>query len=349
MKRLGLIALSLILVGAGCFSGSSSTTGDGGVFQTYNSGEDWEQTVLVPTAAGVGTLATTDVLNMEMDPQDDSFLYIGTRQNGMLYSEDAGISWRQPRYDAMTDGTIFSVEVSPKDVCTLYVAKGSRLYKSTDCMRSFDNEVYVENRSGVSVVQIAVDWYDTKTVWIGLNNGDVLKSTDGGNSWRTVLKAGDEVSEIMISNTDSRKIIVSTFSDGMQRTTDGGETWDEVDGGLSDLKRADHVYALTQSADAGVVLAATEYGLVSSDDFGQNWTALNLVTSPGEVLIRALGMDAENPNRIYYAANGTFYRSTDGGNTWETERLATSRIIRAMLVDPEDSSVLYIGAATNID
>lgn len=349
MKRLGILALSLMLVGAGCFGGSTSSTGDGGVFQTANSGEDWTQTVLVPTSAGVGTLATTDVLNMEMDPQDDSFLYIGTRQNGMLYSDDAGISWRQPRFSALTDGTIYGVEVSPDDVCTLYVAKGSRLYRSTDCMRSFDDEIYVENRGGVSVVQVAVDWYATNTVWIGLNNGDVLKSEDAGNSWRTVLKANDEISEIMISNTDSRKILISTFDDGIYRTTDGGTEWDQVNGGLDELKRADRVNAMIQSADSDVVLIATEYGLVSSDDFGETWTALNLVTSPGEVNIRAVGMDHENPSVIYYAANGTFYRSSDGGNTWDTERLATSRTVRAMLVDPEDSSILYIGVATNTE
>lgn len=349
MKRLGIFALALLLVGAGCAGTGTSATGDGGVYQTSNSGEDWVQTVLVPTAAGVGTLATTDVLNMEMDPQDDSFLYIGTRQNGMLYSDDAGISWRQPRYSAFQDGTIFAVEVDPKDVCTLYVARGSRLYRTTDCMRTFDDEVYVENRSGVSVVQVAVDWYSTNTVWIGLNNGDVLKSTDSGNSWRTVLDAEDEVSEIMISNTDSRKILVSTFDNGVFRSTDAGQEWENIDGGLNELKRSDRVNAMTQNADSSTVLMASEYGLTVSDDFGATWTALNLVTAPGEVNIRAAAIDQENANRIYYAANGTFYRSTDGGNTWDTERLPTGRVVRSMLVDPEDSSVIYIGVATNIE
>ena len=95
MKRFSLIALSLIIVGAGC-GGRSSSGSDGGVFTTSTAGEEWAQTVIVPTAAGIGTLATTDVLNMEMDPQDDTFMYIGTRQNGMLYSQDSGTSWLQP-------------------------------------------------------------------------------------------------------------------------------------------------------------------------------------------------------------------------------------------------------------
>jgi hypothetical protein len=349
MKRISLIALSLILLGAGCLGSSSSTGNDGGIYQTANSGEDWVQTVLVPTAAGIGTLATTDVLNMEMDPQDSSYLYVGTRQNGMLYSEDNGSSWRQPEYGPLSDGLIYSVDVDPSDVCTVYVAKGSRLYRTSDCMRSFDDEMYVENRSGVSVVQVLVDWYNSKIIWIGLTNGDVLKSTDSGKTWKTVLKTDEEISDILISNSDSRQVIVSKFDNGMHKTIDGGATWEELDGGLSDLRHSGDVFSLIQSDDSRVVLASTAYGIVRSRDFGNTWEPIDLVTSAGQVKIRSLAMDGGNPDVLYYAANATFYRSLDGGETWNTERLPTNRVVRSMLLDPNDNSRIYIGVATQID
>lgn len=350
MKNLSLIALSLILLGAGCLGGGASSTGsDGGVFKTVNAGEDWIQTVAVPTAAGIGTLATTDVLNMEMDPQDKSYLYIGTRQNGLLYTEDGGASWRQPRESALASGLIFRVAVNAKDVCTVYVAKGSRLFGTDNCMRSFDSEVYVENRPGVNVVQVEVDWYNTRTLWVGLSNGDVLKSTDAGGTWSTVLKAGDEVSDMLVSQTDSRQVLVSTYKNGIFKTSDAGAAWKELDGGLKALKQAVRVYSMMQSQDSKVVIAASQYGLTRSRDFGETWEGIPLLTSPGQVAIRAMGMDAQNPNTLYYAANATFYRSTDAGATWSTERFPSSRVPRALLVDPRDSGVVYIGAAASIE
>jgi photosystem II stability/assembly factor-like uncharacterized protein len=348
MKRFSFIALCLVLIGAGCGSRSSSGS-DGGVFTTSTAGAEWTQTVIVPTAAGIGTLATTDVLNMEMDPQDDTFIYIGTRQNGMLYSQDSGVSWLQPESSAMQDGLIYQVEVDPTDVCTVYVAKGARLYSTRDCMRSFDSETYVDNRSGVSVVQVAVDWFDHSTIWIGLSNGDVLKSDDSGDTWQTVLKTGEEISDFLIHATDSRTVLVSTYSRGIYKTQDGGSDWEEVDGGLNDLSTADEVYSLIQDATSDVVIASTGYGLVRSTDFGATWEAIPLVTSPGQVTIRAVGMDIENPNTLYYAANATFYHSDDAGLTWDTERLPSARVPRAMLVDPDEPAVLYVGVASTTD
>jgi len=348
MKRIVLLSVSLIFLGAGCFGGGGSTGSDGGIFKTANSGEDWVQSVVVPTAAGIGTLATSNVLNIEMDPQDHNYLYIGTRSNGMLYSEDAGASWRQTRNSTLSDGTIYSIEVDPTDVCTVYVAKGSRLFVTNDCMRSFDDEVYVDSR-GQNVLQVAIDWYDPENIWIGLDNGDVLKSEDAGGTWQTSFKTGGEISEILISNTDTRQVLVSTFKQGIYRTVDGGAVWEDVDDALDAFSKADQVYTMIQSTDAGVVIAASVYGLLRSTDFGGTWEDIDLVTSPGQVVIRAIGMDVDDPSTLYYASNATFYHSDDGGATWNTERLATSRTPRALLVDPADPAVLYVGVATDTE
>lgn len=348
MKPISFIALSLILIGAGC-SGSSSSGSDGGVFTSSTAGEEWTQTVIVPTAAGIGTLATTDVLNMQMDPQDDTFIYLGTRQNGMLYSRDSGASWLQPESEALSDGLIYHIAVDPKDVCTVYVAKGARLYSTRDCMRTFNSETYVENRSGVSVVRVAVDWFDTDTIWIGLSNGDVLKSSDSGDTWQTVLKTGEEISGFLLHTTDSRTLLVATYKKGIYKTEDGGSDWEQIDGGLADLDDADNVYSLIQDQTSDTLIAATGYGLVRSEDFGDTWSAVQLVTSAGQVTIRAVGMDVENPNTLYYAANSTFYHSDDAGSTWDTERFPSSRVPRAMLVDPDEPAVLYVGVASATD
>lgn len=347
MKRLSYLLLTLVLLGAGCADfGGKSKTPDGGVFKTADAGTTWTQIVAVPTSQGMGTLATSDVLNMELDPADKFFLYAGTRGNGMVYSEDAGASWRLPRQAALRDGSILNVEVDPANSCVAYMAKGNRLYKTTNCLRTFDDETYVETRAGLLITQVAIDWYTKGTVWIGLSNGDVLKSTDDGKSWKKVLKMADEISEIVLSNKDSRQVIVSGYKNGMQRSTDGGDHWEKVEGNITKLTNASQVYAFSQTNDGGTLIAATQYGLLRSKDFGMTWESINLLTSPGQVLIRAVAVAPKDSNIIYYATPGTFYRTSDGGQTWQTQKFPSTRIPRALLVDPDDSSVLYVGVAS---
>ncbi|MBI4713822.1 hypothetical protein HY771_01390 [Candidatus Uhrbacteria bacterium] len=337
----------IILLGAGCsqLGGKGSKAPDGGVFKTTDAGKTWATANVVPTAQGIGTLATTNVINMEMDPQDNGVFYLGTRESGVLYSDDIAASWRLPRQVALRDGVVFEVQVDPFDRCTVYIAKGSRLYKTTDCLRTIDDETYVETRAGVNVVRIALDWYTQGTIWIGLSNGDVLKSIDAGKTWKSVLKLGKEVSQILISNKDSRQIIVASYTLGFQRTSDGGDHWEKYDGDTARLTGTQIVYGLVQNKDASVTLATTKYGILRSMDFGLTWEPLKLLTSPSQVIIRAVGISPKDSNTIYYAVNSTFFTSTDSGKTWQTQKFPSTRIPRTMIVDPKDPAVVYVGVA----
>lgn len=350
MKRLSSLLLLFVLLGAGCVNfGAKTQSPDGGIFKTTDAGTTWTQPVVVPTAQGTGTLATSDILAMELDPSDPFFLYAGTRGNGMVYTEDGTVSWRLPRLASLRDGTIQDVEVNPSKSCEVYVAKGPRLFKSTDCMRTFDDETYVETRAEISISQVAIDWYNKGVVWIGLSNGDVLKSADDGNSWKTVLKMGGEISSILLSNKDSRQVIVSSVKKGMQRTIDSGDNWEKLDSQLKGMSGANQVFALTQTDDGGLILAATKYGLLRSTDTGASWESLNLLTSPGQVVIYTVAVAPNDPNTIYYATPGTFYRTSDGGQTWQTQKFPSTRVPRVLLVDPQDTSVLYVGVAAPVE
>jgi len=345
MKKLFLLLIPFILVGAGCLGGSKTSSGaDGGIFKTVNSGEDWAQYVVVPSARGIGTLATTNVVNLEMDPQDTQYLYASTRNNGMLFSEDGAHSWRQPKQTLLQEGTVYDVEVDPTDVCTVYVVTERKLVSTDNCFRTINDELYLENRADVGVLKVTVDWFNPNILWLGLSNGDVLKSDNKGEKWRTVATLGREISEIIVSNKDSRMVLVSTFSSGIVRTIDSGETWEEIefpDG----LHSTDTVYNIVQNPDSSVVIAATEYGLLRSINFGQTWESIKLLTSPAEVTIRGVAIDPKDSNILYYATPGTFYRSTDAGVTWKTQRFQTSRDSRVILIDPSNTAVLYIGVA----
>ena len=345
MKKLFPLFILLVLVGAGCSAAApTSKKADGGILKTADAGKLWAQSSLVQTAKGIGTLATANILTLEMDPQDKNVLYVGTREDGFLYSDDAGTSWRQPKDKALSTGYIASLKVDPKNVCTVYVAKGPRLYKSIDCMRSFQNDAYIESREKVNVLKVAVDWFNPQIVWIGLSNGDVQKSLDGARTWSNVLHVKDDVTDILINQNDSRMALVGTLAKGMMKTGDGGATWTPAD--LKGITGGAEVFDLIQSKDSGTVIAATKHGLLRSQDFGTTWSPIKLVTAAGQVNIQAVGMDASHPDVLYYATTATFYKSTDGGATWQTGKLPSNRLPRAILVDPSNAAVLYLGLAT---
>lgn len=344
--RISLVFLVLVLTGAGCFGFGGSQPGpDGGVFKTTSAGDVWTQVTAVPGPKGVGTIAGRSITVMAMDPQDHETIYIGTRTSGLLYSEDGGISWRQPKATSLKTGEVDYIAVHPENVCTVYIAKGPRLYKTESCMREVDDEIYVETRTGVMIRSVQVDWFDPDVVWLALSNGDVLKSQDGGGTWRTMVSVENDITAFLINNTDSRIIILGTDKNGFYQTADAGENWVQIEKELKDYRNANRVYALVQDANSATILAATKYGLLRSEDFGSTWSPIELLTAAGQVTIKALAIDPKNSDKIYYTALNTFYSTKDGGVTWTTRQIPTTKVPETMLIDPTNPAVLYVGVA----
>ncbi|OGL66787.1 hypothetical protein A2856_03410 [Candidatus Uhrbacteria bacterium RIFCSPHIGHO2_01_FULL_63_20] len=348
-SRLLIPLLALSLVGAGCnipgLGPKDAAKGpDGGLWKSANAGSSWAQAVTLPGPKGVGTLANVNVLAFEADPSDASILYLGTRENGLFVSEDAAASWRQPRAATLREGAISAVAVDPKAGCTVYAARGARVMKSTDCLRGV-TDAYVDTRAKVEVAAVVVDWYDPNVVWLGLTNGDVLKSLDAGRSWRTVNATKANVSAILVSRADSRQVLVGTQKGGFFRTNDGGATWKQVDKELKDFRNGNKVTALVGDKGSGTVIAATGYGLLKSRDFGATWEALTLLTAPGQVAVKAVAIDPKKADRLFYATAGTFYQSTDAGVTWSTRPLPSAREPQVLQLAPDSSDTLFLGVA----
>lgn len=348
-QKLLAFAILLTLTGAGCagFGTKKPTPPDGGIFKTTDAGIEWKQMTTIPGPKGVGTTGGTNTLALVMDPSDATILYAGTRDSGLLFTENAANSWDQSRVAAINAGAISAVAVDPNDTCTVYVAKGERLTKTTDCLRSFNTEVYVETRPGVSVSQIQLDWYNSNVLWMALSNGDLLKSEDAGKTWRSLNAFRVAIGDFLISNTDSRIVLVGLTDGGFWKSVDAGETWVQIDKNiLKDFKNGHKVARLVQDTTASTVIAATGYGLLRSKDFGSTWEAIPLLTQPGQVSIRALAIDPGNANTIFYAAASTFYSTTTGGAPWATQKLPSTREPISLIVDPGNPSTLYLGVAT---
>ncbi|PJA47439.1 hypothetical protein CO172_01420 [Candidatus Uhrbacteria bacterium CG_4_9_14_3_um_filter_36_7] len=340
-RSIFLIPIIFLFLGAGCLP-TKQTGRDGGIFKSTDQGKTWNQSALFPSIKGVGNLGGADIETMIMDPSDNLVFYIGTKEDGLFYSYDGANSWQRPRDTNLTSGFIPSVAVDTKNVCTVYVLKNQYVYKTIDCGRSFER-IYDEVRSKVVPTKIAVDWYNPSHVYLGLSNGDVLKSTNEGRAWTQILTAKKEIVEIIISHADSRKVLIGTKSEGFFVSLDAGQTWKSLEQDLEPFKNADMVYDVSQNMTGSVMVAATGFGLLRSQDQGQSWEQIKLVTSPGQVIIRSVAIDPKNEKILYYVSGSTFYKTIDAGITWDTRKLPSTRSVSSMIIDTKDSSMIYLG------
>ncbi len=345
MQKFILLFAALALTGVGCINVKTQTVDNGGVYITTSAGAKWTAKSLLPTAEGVASIDSANVSTVTFDPSDPDTLYLGTTGNGMLVSYDNAESWRQIKEPEVRSGAIKSIAVDTNDVCTVYVAKGSNVMKTTDCLRSFDTQAFVES-AGSPVNVVRADWYNDQIVWLGTAAGDVVKSIDAGKTWSTLARGKDDIVDVLISNADSRVVYMVTERRSVWRTTDGGANWHVLDEELGALGDTGKGHFMTQSADGNVVYYICDYGILRSVDQGTTWEALTLLTKPGSAMVYSMAVSPADANVLYYGTSTTLYSSADGGTNWSTRELPSTRAVTAMVVDPNDPTTLIAGFAT---
>jgi photosystem II stability/assembly factor-like uncharacterized protein len=344
LSRLGLVAIALLLMGQGCFS-SSSSGADGALWRSENAGNDWVQLAALPQETGVTSIAGVNVNAIEVDPSDDSVYYMGTEANGLFYSLDHGRTWMRPEEAALRNTEILDVEVHPDDVCTVYVLTPRSMYKTEDCTRSFV-EVFQEGQEDESLRDFVLDWFNPDILWVGTTAGDVIRSSDAGNSWTTMYRVDDEITSIIVSNADSRIVLVGTEDKGSFRSENGGLNWVEQEDDLrKDYKNSDEVWGFAQNRDGSALYMNTTYGIFRSGSAGEIWEPVSQLPDSGEVRLYSMAVDMSDGDILYAGTKGTLYRSTSGGDSWSTEELPSSRAPLALLVHPRSPELVLVGFA----
>lgn len=345
---LALILIAFVFLGAGCiqFKGSKNAGPVYGVWKSVDGGEKWERATKVPTPAGVGSIAAVSVQELALDPSDRFALYLASDENGMLYTYDGAAGWTQVREPSLSEGRVRAVAVDPKDKCTVYVTRGQRLYKSEDCSRTFNSEMYVDNRASVILTDVEVDWFNSDIVYLTTTEGEVLKSSDGGRTWATAYRAKSHIRDLAIDTNDSRILLVATSRRGVHRSADGGLTWTDVLPAemYKQFANIRTTRAIVQDDRGDYTWAVTEYGLIVSRDRGATWAAVPLVTPPGNVEVSAIAVNPRNGAHVAYAAGQTLYITQNGGVEWSTQKNPTTGQISSLIFDPVDERIIYLGS-----
>lgn len=345
MKKIHFVLFllaGLVLTGAGCisFTGGDQSGVDGGIFKSADKAENWQQKVAV-AAVKPGSLANANIVSLVFDPQDSRTMYLATAENGLFYTTDGAESWFIA--GSLSGGKINAVAPDAKNTCNVYASAGNKIFKTSDCTRSWQN-IYVDTRADQVVTALAADSYTPNIIYAGLSGGDMLKSTDSGASWTVIKRFENQVAKILVNFYDTRIIYVGTQGRGVWKTTDGGANWTDLSEKLNQFDGArDFKNLILDFSKHDSLILASRYGLLKTTDGGANWQAIELLTPPGSVDIYSLATNPQNGNEIYYGTSSTLYKTSDGGARWVTKKLPTTRAATYLLVDPGNGSIVYLG------
>ncbi len=336
-----LVSLA-ILSGCTINFGSKSTGPDGAIFKTTNQGETWQQKALIPTTSGQpNSISSLNTNVLVIDPSDQRALYYGTVDNGLFYTYDGANGWWS--VSPLGKVTINAIAVDPQNKCIIYAAIDNRVIKSSDCSRTWE-QIYFDNKLDLLISSIMIDHYDSRNVYIGTSRGEVIVSNDYGKSWRTLNRFDDKVVRIMIAPSDSRIIFAATERISLWRSNDKGETWVSLAENLKDFPDSNRFRDLAISKlQPGFMILANNYGLVKSINYGDDWTAIKLITPEKEAIINSVAISEQDTNKIFYTTNTTFYKTVDGGENWTTKKLPSARAGWKLLIDSQDDKVMYLG------
>lgn len=163
------------------------------------------------------------------------------------------------------------------------------------------------------ITAIAVDDSNTDHIIIGGQTGGVWKTADGGVNW-TVLT--DNLSNINVyalamDPTNSSTYFWGSTSGSIFKSIDAGATWNL----LADTGSGNVNKILIDPTDTSKMYCSVEGGgIYKSTDSGVNWSLINASATNGYDVEFKPG----DTNTIYASGN-SFYKSTDGGLTFNSE------------------------------
>jgi hypothetical protein len=329
---------------------------------------------------------------------------VGTRKGAFIISADG----KRDRWNIsgphFAGWEIYHMKGSQADPDRLYASQstgwhGQIVQRSNDGGQTWD---VVDNKFAYDGVPGTHQWYDgtphpwefkrvwhfepslndPDTVYAGVEDAAIFRTTDGGKSWHELPglrghgtgprwqpgAGGMCLHTILIDPTKPSRMYIAISAAGAFRTDDGGTTWQPINRGLvseflpektAEVGHCVHRIALHRSRPSTLYMQK-HWDVMRTDNCGESWQEVsgNLPTDFGFVI----DVHAHEPETIYvvpiksdrehFPLDGKLrvYRSRTGGNEWEelTKGLPQSdcyvNVLRdAMAIDSLDKCGVYFG------
>ena len=305
----------------------------GGVWKSVDQGATWTPIFDEQVSQSIGAMA--------IDPVNPDIVYVGTGEangsgdsyagDGVYKSEDGGQSWIHLGLEESDH--IGRIAIDPRNTDVVYVAACGQLFGKND-------------------------------------ERGVYKSTNGGTTWERSLFISDSTAAIDVAlnprqpdtlyaatwervRSPSRRK-VGGFTSGIYRSFDGGESWTLLENGLPPAGPNIGRIGLAVAPSAPETIYAIYaddpgnfFGVFRSADHGESWERTNdnsLVSlfSNFGWYFGNLKVDPSD-GEVVYALGVGFYKTTDGGDTWQSILRSIHVDQHAIDFDPYNSQHIFVG------
>ncbi len=329
---------------------------------------------------------------------------VGTRKGAFVLTSDGARRQWSVEGPHFAGWEVFHMKGSPAEPDRIYAAPGGGWFgqviqRSEDGGRTWNavgNEFKYEGEAGTHqwydgtphpwefarVWHLEPDSLDPDTVYAGVEDAALFRSTDGGKSWRELPglrrhgtgpswqpgAGGLCLHTILLDPQTAGRMYVAISAAGAFRSDDHGETWRPINRGLrsqgipdedAEVGHCVHHIAM-HPARPGVLFMQKHWDVMRSDDAGESWREIsgNLPSDFGF----PIEVHPAEPETIYVVpiksdsehyppdARLRVYRSRSGGDEWEAltdglpQRDCYVNVLRdAMAVDALDACGVYFG------
>lgn len=315
-----------------------------GIYRSTDGGESWEIKIEgIPdfqwsvTFRGLGIRpGNSNVIFCAMevgaDPQTLPEGQESASRGKVFKSIDFGESWVEViDSDALCRHIVFN----PNNPDVMYVSTGifdreniqsEGIWKSTD-----GGELWFKANNGLNDLDVgglAIDPNNPDVLWAstgreagfgGDNNGEIYKSSDGGESWQQMYPPAGQtnwhINSIALSGTNS-DVIYAAEENGFLVSRDAGLHWTMYRYNIPGVYAGIPVgIAAHPTVEDIVFINSYSGGVFASWDGGRNWSIYSNGYTGAEML--DVVVSPEDPLQVTAAGRSGISKSDDGGTTWQ--------------------------------
>ncbi|HVZ21750.1 MAG TPA: hypothetical protein VG871_11840, partial [Vicinamibacterales bacterium] len=279
------------------------------------------------TLRSVGPYLTSGrIQDVDIDPKNPDVWYVASASGGLWKTENRGNTFT-PVFDQGGSYSLGTVTIDPKDSNVVWLGTGENnnqrsvsfgdgVYKSIDAGKTW-KRMGLENSEHIQ--KILIDPRNPNVVyvtaigplWRGGGDRGLYKTTDGGNTWKLVLKGDNEYTGATDAVMDPKKpdtlyvallqrerqvgqLVGGGPGSGLYKTTDGGAHWTKLTKGLPSVELGRIGLGISSTNPKTVYALVTaqrgEGGFFRSDDAGASWKRIGRMLTQG----RGFGAPAQN-------------------------------------------------------